>query len=122
MTILKAHGTSYIFGGFASIPWDSSNQNKSDPNAFLFSLTNKDNQPFKMRQINTNKSIFCMSGYGPTFGGGHDIHIANNANTTMGSYSNLGIGYQHPQPSQGQSYLAGSYKFQLSEIEVYEKL
>jgi hypothetical protein len=122
LTILKAEGSSYIFGGFASIPLDSSNQNKSDPNAFLFSLTNKDNQPSKIRQINTTYSIYCHSSHGPTFGGGHDIHIANNANTTMGSYSNLGFAYQHPQPSQGQSYLAGSYNFQLSEIEVYEKL
>ena len=45
--------------------------------------------------------------------------ICNAANTTPGSYSNLGHSYQHPQPHQGQSYLAGSYQFQLSEIEIY---
>ncbi len=49
LTILKAHGSSYIFGGFTSVTWNGSGQYKSDPNAFLFSLTNKDNQPFKMR-------------------------------------------------------------------------
>jgi hypothetical protein len=37
----------------------------------------------------------------------------------MGSYSKLDNSYQHPQPSKGQSYLAGSYNFQLSEIEIY---
>jgi hypothetical protein len=120
LTIVKAHGTSYIFGGFTSINWGSLFQFKSDPNAFLFSLTNKDNQPSKMRQLNTIKSILCHSGYGPTFGL-NDIYICDFANSTVGSYSNLGSSYQHPQPSQGQSYLAGSYHFQLSEIEVYQK-
>jgi hypothetical protein len=121
LTILKVHGTSYIFGGFASVSWDGSGQYKSDPSAFLISLTNKDNQPCKMRQINITKSIRCDSDYGPTFGGGYDIAIANNANVRAGSYSVLGGSYEHPQPSQGGSYLAGSQYFQLSEIEVYQK-
>jgi hypothetical protein len=121
LTISKAHGTSYIFGGFNSINWKSSDQYKSDPNAFLFSLTNKDNKPSKMWQINTNRSIYSQSNYGPTFGGGADLHICNYANSTKGSYSNLGHSYQHPQPSEGRSYLAGSPEFQLSEIEVYQK-
>ena len=93
---------------------------RSDPNPFLFSLTNKDNQPCKINQINTNCSIFCFSEYGPIFGN-DDIRICNNANTTAGSHSKLGESYQHPQPSQGQSYLSGSNKFKLSEIEVYKK-
>jgi hypothetical protein len=122
LTILKAKGSSYIFGGFTSINWESSSGWKSDPNAFLFSLTNRDNQPCKMKQINTTYSINCHSGYGSTFGGGHDICICNNANITTGSWSNLGNSYEHPQPNQGQSYLAGSHQFQLSEIEVYKKL
>jgi len=121
LTILKAKGSSYIFGGFTSIHWDSSLQFKSDPNAFLFSLTNKNNQPCKIRQINTNKSIFFHSGCGPTFGGDNDLHICNSANTTVGSYSILGHTYEHPQPSQGDSYLAGTNPFQLSEIEIYQK-
>jgi hypothetical protein len=121
LTISKAHGTSYIFGGFNSINWKSSDQYKSDPNAFLFSLTNKDNKPSKMWQINTNRSIYSQSNYGPTFGGGADLHICNYANSTKGCYSNLGHSYQHPQPSEGRSYLAGSPEFQLSEIEVYQK-
>jgi hypothetical protein len=42
LTILKAKESSYIFGGFTSVTWDSSSQWKSDPNAFIFSLTNKE--------------------------------------------------------------------------------
>jgi len=121
LTILKAHGSSFIFGGFTPIDWNSSGQYKSDLNAFLFSLTNKDNQPSKINPIDTNCSIYCNSSYGPTFGCGHDIYVCENANVRAGSYSNLGHSFEHPQPDQGLSYLAGSYPFQLSEIEVYKK-
>jgi hypothetical protein len=69
-------------------------------------------------------AIGCHSELGPIFGGG-DIAIANNANTTMFSYSNLGNCYKHPQYAHGsdeaKSFLAGSHKFRLDEIEVYQK-
>ncbi len=70
-----------------------------------------------MRKINTNHSIYCRPDYGPIFGL-NDIFIGNNANTTVSCRSYLGSAYPHPQPSQGHSYLAGSYQFLLSEIEV----
>jgi hypothetical protein len=125
LTILKVKGSEFIFGGFTTVNWDSSNGWKSDLNAFIFSLTNKDNQPLKMK-IEQNRhrcAICCYSFCGPTFG--YDIRIANNANTTTNSYSDLGFSYSHPQYAQGtnevQTFLAGSYKFQLAEIEVYQK-
>jgi hypothetical protein len=120
LTILKAHGTSFIFGGFTSVAWDTSYNYKLDPNAFLFSLTNKDNKTCKMKINSNQNAIYCHSGCGPTFGMGCDICISSNSNTTNGSYSNLGSSYKHPQYAQGtneaQSFLAGSYQFQLSEI------
>jgi hypothetical protein len=68
-------------------------------------------------------AILCHSEYGPLFG--WDIYIADNANTTSGSYSQLGSAYRHPQYAHGTNealtFLAGSYKFQLDEIEVYQK-
>jgi hypothetical protein len=125
LTILKAKESEFIFGGFTSVSWESSNELKSDPNAFLFSLTNKDSKPLKMKidPIHQQSAIYCGSGYGPTFG--VDIKIFNNANTTIDSYSNLGCSYFHPQYLYGtnevRSFLAGSYNFQLVEIEVYQR-
>jgi hypothetical protein len=87
----------------------------------LFSLTNKDSQPSKIRQTNRNCSIYCASRFGPTFGDFFDIYICDSANTTENNFSNLGYSYEHPQPSQCESYLAGSEYFLLSEIEVNEK-
>jgi hypothetical protein len=92
LTILKAKGSSNIFGGFTSVSWDGSSGYKSDSNAFIFSLTNKDNQPVKMK-IDQNEhkfAIYCDYRFGPIFGHGADIHISNNANTTVKSCSRLG--------------------------------
>jgi hypothetical protein len=48
-----------------------------------------------------------------------------NANTTMDSCSYLGGCYKHPQYPEGtneaKTFLAGSFKFQLDEIEVIQK-
>ncbi len=129
LTLFKAKESSYIFGGFTTVKWKSSTNGKwkSDRNAFIFSLTNKDNQPLKMR-IKANQhqyAIHCDTKYGPTFGFVGDICIANNANTPMDSFSNLGHTYSHPRHAFGtneaQTFLAGSYDFQLDEIEVYQK-
>ncbi len=126
LSICKAHDSSYIFGGFASVTFNGSEIFKSDPNAFIFSLTNKDNKPIKIN-INPNNyeyAIFCCLSDGPIFGDG-DIAIANNANTTTNSFSNLGLTYSHPQYAKGKNealtFLAGSHKFKLYEIEVYQK-
>jgi len=125
LTLLKAKQSSYIFGGFTTVSWDSSSGYKSDPNAFIFSLTNKDRKPVKMKvdPDYDDSAICCNSFDGPTFG--CDICIANNANTTMDSWSNLGNCYNHPQYEEGtneaKTFLAGSYEFQLDEIEVYQK-
>jgi hypothetical protein len=125
LTIFKTKQSKFVFGGFTTVNWDSSSGYKSDPNAFIFSLTNKDNQPVKMK-IGPNQhkyAIWCNSECGPSFG--VDIIIANNADTTTNSYSDLGFTCKHPQyafgTNEAQSFSAGSYEFQLDEIEVYQK-
>jgi hypothetical protein len=131
LTIVKAKESGFIFGGYTTVTWESSAgfKFKSDPNAFIFSLTNKDNKPVKMNiDPDPNRhgfAIYCRSSCGPSFGGGVDICIANNANTTMNSVSYLGSSYKHPQyaydTDEAKSFLAGSHMFKLDEIEVYEK-
>jgi hypothetical protein len=76
LTIIRAEKSNYIFGGFTTSFWDNSNQYKSDPNAFLFSLTKKDDKPLKMKidSNHTRYSIYCSSKFGLTFGSGSDIY------------------------------------------------
>ena len=79
----------------------------------------------KIDQNQHEYAIYCQPGFGPTFGGGHDIYVANNANATMDSISNLGRTYKHPQyefeTDEAETFLAGTEWFQLDEIEVYQK-
>ena len=120
LTIVKVKRTEFIFGGYTDVPWDSSSGRKSDANAFVFSLTNKDEMPCKLRTSRSAHSIYCSSQHGPTFGL-YDIAIANNANAS----SNLGDVYKHPKyafkSNEARAFLAGAEYFQLSEIEVYSK-
>ncbi len=70
-------------------------------------------------------AISGNSSFGPTFGGGLDIYIADKSNVNMSNYSNLGFTYKHPHYSYGsmeaKNFLAGSYNFQTLEMEVFQK-
>jgi len=121
----------YIFGGYTSVSWSYSCGYRYDSAAFLFSLVNKPGwQPLKLDQTAKYSSpkvhsIYSCSSYGPTFGGGHDIRIANNAASNTNSSSNLGYTYSPPAgnsflSSFTRSFLAGSnYNFRPDEVEVF---
>ena len=69
-------------------------------------------------------SIYCRSGYGPTFGGGHDIRIYNYATSNSNSKGNLGFTYSPPsgysyESTFAQTVLAGSYMFTPDEVETF---
>ncbi len=66
LTILKAKKSSNIFGGYTTVSWDSFSGDKSDPNAFIFSLTNKDNKPVKIYPDSHQDAIYCDPKCGPT--------------------------------------------------------
>ena len=124
LTIIKTT-EGYIFGGYTAVAWDCSSTYKTDPNAFIFSLVNVRSTPLLIPvKVNSIYSIICNATYGPTFGVGIDLYIANNSNTETTSYSNLGHCYDFKLFSYGsneaQWFLAGSYTFQTSEIEVFQ--
>jgi len=112
-----------VFGGFTERDWSPSAFYEKDANAFIFSFINKYNKQFFMKCISPDHAICGAINYGPTFGGGHDIHICNNSNMIDGSYSNLGVSYEHPEnlSNDSKSFLAGSHKFRTAEIEVFTK-
>ena len=73
---------------------------------------------------NTKYATYGSSSYGPTFGNGFDIYIANSAGSSTNSYTDLGDAYVQvagykPGSSDTQSLLAGSYNFQPHEVEVF---
>ena len=135
LTIIKSTNGN-IFGGYSEIQWtNSTNQLLKDPNAFLFSLVNKENDPFKVKCPSNDLNgfplypIHCSSTHGPAFGfnggyGDYDLIISSQSNMNIESHSNFGYSFQHtsyPLGSQkAQSVLAGSYNFQTVEIEVFK--
>ncbi len=123
LTVIKSTNGN-VFGGYTEQTWNHTGGYKADPNSFIFSLINKLNEPIKIKW-SKNNGIYCQTTYGPTFGGGNDFYISDKSNTNICSYSNLGHSYSHPdyrfETNEAKTFLAGSYNFQVSEIEVYTK-
>ena len=124
LTIIRA-ANGYIFGGYTDVTWESTGRYKSDPNAFIFSLINAHSTPQLIPvKWDSAYTIKCDASNGPTFS--NDILISSNSNKNNSSYSNLGNGFNFAIFSSGceqaQAFLAGSYKFQTSEIEVFQFL
>ena len=88
--------------------------------SFLFSMMNPQGvAPSKMSLVKDQQNaIFCDSSCGPTFGGGHDLHISNNANTSGSSHNNLGFSYQLPTGQQS-TFFTGARNFDVTDYEVF---
>jgi hypothetical protein len=156
-----------IFGGFTSKPWNcSATKDKfhykeiknsimklrhscfmatygyvQDASAFIFSLVNKDNKPFKTVYI-SDQGIFCDKDAGPSFGYcqpifsnklnikdyviHYDLRVSTDSNVDQSSCSNFGHGFKNQEYQGGthkaNAILAGSYHFQNVEIEVFTNL
>jgi hypothetical protein len=130
LTIFKsAEPHSFIFGGYTECTWGATRKSSEtkDTNAFIFSLTNRDGQPCRIKVSKewSSMSIDCHAACGPSFGIG-DIYICDRANENGNSYSDLGYAYKHPRYAHksraAREFLAGAHKFQLSEIEVYQRV
>jgi hypothetical protein len=129
LTVIKAKSGN-VFGGFTEQKWHSRKEWVADPKAFIFSLVNKEEKPFKALCSNESKqAIRCNSTRGPCFGGDgdciRDICIKTDSNMNKESYSHIGYSYQHPDYLKGSAkannILAGSNFFETFEIEIYAK-
>ena len=132
LTIVKTTND-YVFGGYTEAQWDSSNSNKPDSNAFIYSFINSDNTPVKINIRDTNNAIYCHVNHGPTFGYKHfgpfyynqhierqfDFLISDQSNINSASISMLGTSYNFEKT---ESFLAGAKNFQVTEIEVYTRI
>ncbi|XP_067017628.1 uncharacterized protein [Acropora muricata] len=119
---------SYIFGGYTDLSWSGSCGYVSSSKSFIYSLYNINGfSPVKL-QIKSGRQIYAIyrcSGYGPTFGNGHDIYISNNAESNRYSYTSCGWTYPLP-PGYSSSFSScrfyaggGSYKFTPTDVEVF---
>ena len=100
---------------------DSSSGWSYTTKAFIFSLRNKEGlSPFKSMVTRPQYAIYRHSGYGPLFGSGNDIRIADNANRNTNSYTYFGYAYSAPSGVRDKkTILAGTYHFTPDEVEVF---
>ena len=131
LTIMKSENGN-VFGGYIDGAWNKKNEFMEDENAYLFSLINKDDKPFKIKCSVPEDAAFGLRDseiqvYGsyPEEGGGSDLWLSADSNVNKDSGSNLGNSYIHPdyplESSQAKEFLAGSYRFKTLEIEMYCK-
>ncbi len=130
LTIIKSTKGN-IFGGFTEQAWNSYDEFVADPNAFIFSLINKEYKPFKAKCTgNCRRAIYSHRSSGPTFGSAYggwtfddslfDISVSKRSHTFFGN------AYKHPDfkkdTVRANSILAGEEKyFKPLEIEVFTR-
>jgi hypothetical protein len=84
-TIIKAKQSGNVFGGYTDRSWAGNGKYESSSKAFVYSLVNKTGKTVKFLPSQTNNHTYCHTSYGPTWGGGHDLHV-NNSMTANSNY------------------------------------
>jgi hypothetical protein len=118
ITLVRCTG-GYVFGGFTPEPWQSREKYVRADNSFLFSLVNPRGAPpqkFELIPGKEGNAIDDDSGYGPSFGGGHDLLIANG---WSGCNTKLGNTY-HTTNGLGSKAFTGTREFTPAEVEVWQ--
>eukprot|EP01080_Neovahlkampfia_damariscottae_P005516 gene5516-9333_t len=123
-TVTVVQSTSgQIFGGYNPVPWNSNGGYSNDSKTYLYTLVNTTKVPPSKFPIMAGKNgAYSNSGYGPTFGGGHDLYICSNCTSANSNYTNFGYSFTSPpglNSTQKQAFLAGGYNFTVKDIEVY---
>jgi hypothetical protein len=124
LTVIRATN-GRIAGGFTPTSWNSNNNyiSVASGQAYLFSTSGNTATKYFNNNSYSNTPIYSMyagAGYGPTFGGGHDMYISNNSNTS----NNYSYAYTYTISGNGSggysSTLFGSSSFLTNEIEVFK--
>ncbi|XP_048578078.1 uncharacterized protein LOC5504431 [Nematostella vectensis] len=113
-----------VFGGYTDRFWDNSRPRyKSSEKSFLFTLFNTEGyKPAKLslKASPSSVAIDTGSGDGPIFGAGPDLYIGPRAYGQPSSYTRS-LTYELPDGCNNRAcaVLAGSYKFNPTEVEVF---
>ena len=116
--------------GYTHYKWSQTNASNYVHDAGMRSFLLQLDFHEKMTLKDHNHLIYYQSDYGPTFGGGHDLHISNDCYNSNGSYCNFAYTYNHEETKkyayQNQVTwtafcgASGGYNFKVLEYEVYK--
>ena len=118
ITVIKANN-GYVFGGFNAKSWYNGSYDNHNT-SWLYSLTrNTKHKNYRYPEYGT----YNGSSYGPTWGGGHDLHVPS---AMVSGSTGLGHGYECPTgygygSSQCYGWLHGGSgsSFTAVDVEVY---
>jgi hypothetical protein len=111
-----------IFGGLTPIAWDSSQSHKTglSEQSFLFRVKDcRNSDPRSFPLMISSYAIYCHSSYGPTFGAGHDLYVADGCTDKAKRSTALGHTYRNDTGLNGTEVFPGEPNFQVKEIEVF---
>lgn len=122
VTLVK-NKTGYVFGGYTSANWTQSGSYETDQSAFLFTIENKEGNVALKWNVSSGggNAIHNNSSYGPTFGGGHDLHLISGSQSKSGDYWQAqGVSWGHTYGASGKTKVdfCGD-NLQIVELEVY---
>ena len=106
------------FGGYSTKSWSQSpvgaNYSRA-PNSFIFNLSQK--KKYNLKDQMESSAVYRNNSYGPTFGGGHDLYLANSCKSNNNSYCN-----KSSYSTENVNLLGngGQTNFQVSSYEVYQ--
>jgi len=113
ITIFQSKEGGHLFGGFTSQSWEGADVWKSDPTAFIFTLTNPHSiPPTKYNPKSINGTINCDSSYGPIFG---KFDMQFSARKTSFGFPKT----YNDTTGKGSLTFTGGNEAEITEIEVY---
>ena len=112
---------SAIFNNNMCLSSGSSWSYQYSANTFIYSLKNYYGYGYFKNDVYPYYQFATYSGYsyGPTFGGGHDLYIANNARYNSNSYFSC---HSYTSPYCDNSIWTGGRYFSPEEVEVYYEI
>jgi hypothetical protein len=117
LTVVRST-SNHTFGGYTSLPWDSTSGWVTDNDSWIFTLTHNGPAQFKAKRGDPNH-VYRGEKYGPVFGSGHDLKISDGCNTQRNNYC-IGNKSFDVQERAGPYFLCDPCYFQVAEIEVFQ--
>jgi len=113
---MRAYG--YTFGGYTDLSWKWNDGYQYSTRSFIYSLRNNYGYGYFKNDINTNYqyATYSYETYGPTFGCGHDIYVADYPNSNWNSYFSC---CSYTSPYCDSHIWTGNNNFCPDELEVY---
>jgi len=123
LTVIKAQSQPNIFGAYTGESWRGASGTYGTARCWLFCLNPRGSmKPVKLESTSSGNNVYHNTSYGPTWGGGHDLHVNSSMRSTSNycspsNYRTIATGFD--SISVDNNTLAGSYNFTVEEIEVF---